>query len=227
MKPILLSTDMVRAILDGRKTVTRRVIKPQPISRLSYVCMGHKCGSWSYPGADAWKYWEDESFRLPEGLTDEDKNRHWTPPCHTDDILYVRETFCPYEKGHVIDGKKYAYKADATVFSEERRKEFGYKWHPSIHMPREAARIFLRIKKVRVEPLWDMRLKDCLEEGVILTSSEIDDCIKAPIRAQERYSAVWDSTIKPKDRSRYGWAANPWVWVIEFEQISKEEVSSE
>ena len=153
MKTILFNTEMVRAILAGQKTVTRRAIKPQPKSRLSYVCMGHKCGSWSYPGADAWKYWEDESFRLPDGLTGDDKNRRWMPPCHTDDILYVRETWAKIG----VPGKRdrYVYKAtDQYPFGEPYVVKFH--WHPSIHMPREAARIFLRVTDVRVE-----RLQDC------------------------------------------------------------------
>lgn len=221
MKPILFSTDMVRAILEGRKTVTRRVIKPQPKSRLSYVCMGYKHGSWSYPGADAVKYWDDESFRLPDGLTDEDKNRYWTPPCHADDILYVRETWCR-------DAARYLYKAD---YKEGEKfycegKEVRLKWHPSIHMPQEAARLFLRVTGVRVERLQDIDVAGCRAEGIWddynAGSWEHHEAL-ATMAYPKLFSELWDSTTKPKDRELYGWAANPWVWVIEFERISKEE----
>lgn len=78
-------------------------------------------------------------------------------------------------------------------------------------MPREAARIFLRVTDVRVERLQDMPPYDIAFEG---------------FRKQKDFIALWDSTIKPADRVLYGWAANPWVWVIEFEKISREEALS-
>lgn len=230
MKPILFNTDMVRAILEGRKTVTRRVIKPQPKSRLAYICMGHKHGSWSYPGDDAAKYWDDESFKLPDGLTDEDKMRHWTPPYHTGDILYVRETWCwcpCWDCGGLSE--------DGTTCQEDgiervyfaKYSDYGcfcYKascmdnevpsadvWHPSIHMPREAARLFLRVTGVRVERLHDITASGAMDE-CLTDSYDWNDFVRA-----------WDRTIKRSDRDLYGWAADPWVWVIEFEQITKEE----
>ena len=90
----------------------------------------------------------------------------------------------------------------------------GLKWRPSIHMPREAARIWLRVTDVRVERLREVCNIDMESEG-------IDVCL--PLNLQKKqFGALWDSTIKPADRERYGWAANPWVWVIEFERISKE-----
>ena len=82
------------------------------------------------------------------------------------------------------------------------------KWHPSIHMPREAARIFLRVTDVRVE-----RVQDIDDDGVVAEGLNIGD----------PFDELWDSTIKPADRALYGWDANPWVWVIEFERITREE----
>ena len=265
VKPILFSTEMVRAILNGRKTVTRRVIKPQPKSRLSYVCMGHKCGSWSYPGADTWKYWKDESFRLPEGLTDEDKNKRWTPPYHSGDILYVRETwqFVPctdcradaacaehpqtYETQACVYDGCYLYLADYPQVDAKK-----VHWHPSVQMPREAARIFLRVKNVRVERLQDSFFstespifaflaegmdigddcRECIEaygKPCCIEAADEDGSIECGLLDDVRteFSESWNRRIKPKDLGKYGWAANPWVWVIEFERISKEEVSSE
>lgn len=132
MKPILFNTEMVQAIMDGRKTATRRVVKPQPKSKLVYVCMGYKYGTWSYPGKKTWEYWEDESFRLPDGLSSLELNQRWTPPCHTGDILYVRET---WQKNPYGSGWPYFYKASPEPFDYVPEK-----WHPSIHMPREAAK---------------------------------------------------------------------------------------
>ena len=92
IKPILFNTEMVRAILDGRKSYTRRVIKPQPQSRLCYTYAGGNCGTWGYPSKTAYENWGDE-YKLPEDITDEELKRRWNPPYHTDDILYVRETW--------------------------------------------------------------------------------------------------------------------------------------
>lgn len=227
MKPILFNTDMVRAILDGRKTVTRRVVKPQPKSHIAYACMGSGCGKWGYPGKDAWEYWDDESFRLPDGISQDELKRHWTPPCNTGDILYVRETWRPTG----VLATPYAYRADedplVLIGESGETLSLKYRWRPSIHMPKEAARLFLRVTAVRVERLQDMRLIDCMKEGVQLTLVEQGDLVIQGVRARERFAGVWDSTIKPADLPLYGWEANPWVWVIEFERISKEAALAE
>lgn len=204
MKPILFNTDMVQALLEGRKSVTRRVVKPQPKSKLAYVCMGDGCGKWGYPGKDAWECWDDESFRLSGDISQDELKRRWTPPCHTDDILYVRETWCS-----AYDGERYFYLSDKHTDREEKQllDYNDVKWRPSIHMPREAARLFLRVIDVRVERLREITCEQAYKEG----------CTN-PIRFDE----LWDSTIKPADLPLYGWEADPLVWVIEFERISKE-----
>ena len=202
MKPILFNTDMVRAILAGRKTVTRRVVKPQPKSHIAYACMGNGCGKWGYPGKDAWKYWDDDSFRLPDDISKDELKMHWTPPCNTGDILYVRETW--YK-----DPTRYMYKANYSDTEKFFRdgKEVQIKWHPSIHMPKDAARLFLRVTDVCVE-----RLQDIDDAGVVSEGMNIGD----------PFDELWDSTIKPADLPLYGRDANPWVWVIEFERVRKE-----
>ena len=221
MKPILFNTDMVRAILDGRKTVTRRVVKPQPKSHIAYACMGSGCGKWGYPGKDAWEYWDDESFRLPDGISQDELKRIWTPPCHTGDILYVRETWAPMypdETSKIVCG--YMYKADDCGLRGEvyqkwydakypNGKDWCWpgKWRPSIHMPKEAARLFLRVTDVWVERLKEINALSAMDEGV----TDWNDFVK-----------LWNSTIKPADLPLYGWDANPWVWVIEFERVRKE-----
>lgn len=218
IKPIIFNTEMVRAILDGRKTVTRRVIKPQPLGRIAYIMAGYKHGSWSYPGADTYKYWGDE-WKKPEGLSSEESNRHWAPPCHTDDILYVRETFAKigedvdidwFENSEQLYNGMYIYKADGIDLSDIGR------WHPSIHMPTAAARIFLRVADVRVERLQDMKMSDIQAEGVVPVSVNGGQWQQWQM---DYMKPVWDKTIK--NRGHYGWDANPWVWVIEFERCDQ------
>ena len=210
MKPIIFNTETVRAILDGRKTVTRRVIKPQPLGRIAYIMAGYKHGLWGYPGSDTYKYWGDE-WKKPEGLSSEESNRHWAPPCHTDDILYVRETWSPV----FVHPKRYLYKADVNAGQGEG-VGLPIKWHPSIHMPKEAARIFLRVTDVRVERLQDMKMSDIQAEGVVPVSVNGGQWQQWQM---DYMKPVWDKTIK--NRGRYGWDANPWVWVIEFERFDQ------
>lgn len=203
IKSIIFNTDMVKAILDGHKTVTRRVIKPQPIGRICYCMAGYKHGSWSYPGSDTYKYWGDK-WKLPEGLSNKERNCHWTPPCHTDDILYVRETWEYIEETN--DDGFYIYAANCD-------DPENWRWRPSIHMPKEAARIFLRVTDVRVERLQDMKMSDIQAEGVVPVSVNGGHWQQWQ---RDYMKPVWDKTIK--NRGRYGWDANPWVWVIEFER---------
>ena len=197
--PILLNTDMVRAILDGRKTVTRRAIKNKDIVNA----------------------WDCEADGTPIAFVDQWTGDSYPPtyPCpyQPGDILYVRETWSPV----LVRPKRYIYKADVERGIGEG-VGLPIKWRPSIHMPKEAARLFLRVTDVRVERLQEMRLIDCLKEGVQLTIAEQGDLVIQGVRARDRFSGVWDTTIKPADLSAYGWAANPWVWVVEFERISKE-----
>ena len=218
IKPILFNTDMVKAILNGRKTVTRRVIKPQPLGKLCYCIAGDKHGLWGYPGSDTYKYWGDE-WKKPEGLSSEESNRHWAPPCHTDDILYVRETFAKigedvdgfwFENSEQLYNGMFIYKADGIDLSDIGR------WHPSIHMPKEAARIFLRVTDVRVERLQDMKMSDIQAEGVVPVSVNGGQWQQWQM---DYMKPVWDKTIK--NRGCYGWDANPWVWVIEFERCDQ------
>ena len=186
MKPILFNTEMVRAILDGRKTVTRRVVKPQPVYNPN--------DGFTWKGA---AYGTD----LPPTEKGATYNFRCAAPCRPGDILYVRETFCrqPSEE------YPFVYKASVETPA-------AWQWCPSIHMPREAARIFLRVTDVRVE-----RVQDIDDDGVVAEGLNIGD----------PFDELWNSTIKPADRDLYGWDANPWVWVIEFERISREEAISD
>ncbi len=200
MKPMLMNTEMVKAILAGRKTVTRRLIKPQPKDKLEFIVAGDT----KYIGK-----WFDRK-----------NGGYWIPPCCCGDVLYVRETF--YK-----DSKRYIYKADYLdneVFYQNGQ-EIIIKWQPSIHMPKEAARIFLRVTGVRVERLQDITLDDAIAEGCQGKFIGSGECVGAgwEILPEDEFADLWDSTIKKSDLDKYGWDANPWVWVIEFERISKEE----
>lgn len=239
MKPILFNTDMVRALSDRRKTVTRRAIKPQPIQ---WIC---------YHGAtDKWFYCNGTEV-----------GEECKPPYRPGDILYVRETW-------MVESGRYYYRADfesdylspcetlSGGYPESCRSYPGCEgcmkepqriiWRPSIHMPKEASRIFLRVTNVRVERLQDMteddvftegaeKLCECSEEHTIYyPEGGMDACFNTNCCSAELCSAfksyqelfgerIWNRTIKPSELSRYGWDANPWVWVIEFEVVERDE----
>ena len=184
--PILFNMEMVRAILDGRKSCTRRIIKPQPQGYF-------------------------EVSEEPLYIYDTDgKQGKITPPYQPGDILYVRETWKKAPNGY------YYYEdwqrgdiADIT------------KWKPSIHMPKEAARIWIKIMNVRVERLQKISAESALAEGAdkyIHTNGGLDENMTIT-----SFIGIWNSTIKKSDIDRYGWDANPWVWVIEFERCEKPE----
>ena len=213
MKPIPFNADMVRAILEGRKTVTRRVVKLK-YSNTHLEMFTNKYGTRliekqnEEPGVT--------TIKNPDGTTTHTLLAciEKAPPCRPGDILYVRETWCKTDCFGLQDG--YIYKANDNSILEHTG--FTPKWHPSIHMPREAARIFLRVTDVRVERLQDITEKDMQQEGVI-TRPLLNDFEK--FISQKSFALLWDSTIKPADRALYDWEANPWVWVIEFERCER------
>lgn len=196
VKPILFNTEMVRAILDGKKTVTRRVIKfPDGMT-----------GRLPING-------ERDYLFYPCGIK--------YPPYHLGDILYVRETWAySQDNGHV----RIIYKADNPNCPVDR-------WFPSIHMEKRDARIFLRVTDMWVERLEDITEDEARNEGAqpVMASTDPPNTPENQrtwhewLPALPHFIEIWDSTIKPADRDKYGWGANPWVWVIEFERISREE----
>ena len=224
-KPILFNTEMVRAILDGRKTQTRRLIRPQPEGQLSYIMGGSNPGKWDFMSASEAKAWDVEESRICK----QDDGRMWTPPCHADDVLYVRETWnygyvdsdwkegcSPEHWFEELDwnGKDHDFLRGISRFwylADNDEPLYGLKWKPSIHMPKAAARIWLKVKQVRVE-----RLKDITEED-----AEKEGCQAQGIaeNALQRFMLVWNSTMTLEDRKIYGFHKNPWVWVIEFENV--------
>lgn len=136
------------------------------------------------------------------------------------DILYVRETWDSEPVtpgGHFRPNGVFYYKADGDLRPDGWRKN----WHPSIHMPKEAARLFLRVTNVRVERLMDITEADAEAEGVNAMPLYIGGTKKFSFI--EGFKRVWLETLRKKDWPLYGLTANPWVLVYEFERISKEE----
>lgn len=204
VKPILFNTEMVEAILGGRKTCTRRLVK-------------------FLPGQNpAWTGYTKDGFML---YNENNEPCIRKAPYKPGDILYVRETWerfecwncegderglCPKEpQKNVLDKHSYGcymYRATDEISGDA-------KWHPSIHMPKEAARIWLKVTDVRVERLQDIDGKGCVKEGI--EEEPLKDIGDEFVKGM--FHDLWDSIIKKSDLDRYGWDANPWVWVIEFE----------
>lgn len=216
IKPILFNTEMVRAILEGRKSCTRRLVK----------FLSGENPQWT-------GYIKDE-LMLYNGKNEPCIRK---APYQSGDILYVRETFIQ-AAAHI-----FWYKADNNSWISE-----GLHWKPSIHMPKEAARIWLKCTDVRVERLQEITESGAKAEGVrgytkdgnlykyavtddwwidyhnkhkeIVTGTWWQDM---PRTAKDAFSYLWNSTIKKSDLDLYGWNANPWVWTIEYERCEKPE----
>lgn len=201
--PILFNTEMVRAIMDGRKRVTRRAIK-FPVN--------------PYTG----KVPKSEEVSLTDNcsanqITFKQGSYEFTvqKPYHPGDILYIRETWDEIpvnSEGNLCGGGQYFFRADGDL----RPEGWNSKWHPSIHMPKEAARIWLKVTEVRVERLQDITSEQCIAEGVEQEALEIGGEFAHGI-----FNGIWDSTFKKSELARYGWDKNPYVFVIEFVKISK------
>lgn len=200
--PILFNTDMVSAILDGRKTVTRRLVKKRQ-------CML----------ADRKEPHElDRKYAPFDGMTDAELVMcTYRPPYQAGSTLYVRETWCNANREGA--DPEYYYFADTRLCEDYESAE--WKWRPSIHMPKQAARIWIKVTDVRVERLQDMNTGDFLAEGVVIRPEAFNDPGNAYWQAREKFVHIWDATIKKAEKDRYGWDANPWVWVIEFERCKK------
>ena len=217
IKPILFNTEMVRAILDGRKTCTRRLVR-------------------FLPGENPqWTGYIRDGLMLYNGRNEPCIMK---APYQPGDILYVRET---WQRLWELDGNeniiagtdKYYYKATDTLPICEYIDPAGkihenVPWRPSIHMPKEAARIWLKVTDVRVERLQDITDDGAKAEGANWKNGQnVGWEEKMKRTATERFAEIWNSTIKKSDLDRYGWEANPWVWVIEFERCEKPEEDEE
>lgn len=214
-RPILFSGPMVQAILDGRKTQTRRIMKPQPIS-LDDSFGQAPCVGISNDRAAV------QCNELCKVIT--------CPYGKTGDRLWVRETFSMKRN----DGAEYEspwYKSDADKYGLMGMDENGpvyiehLIWKPSIHMPRHASRINLEITSIRVERLQDISESDAIAEGIEPTPGRDGHNDRWLFKNLRGSLSEYSSTAYPKDAYRSiwesingatSWDANPWVWVIEF-----------
>lgn len=253
IKPILFNTEMVRAILDGRKTCTRRICKD--------------ANEYTVPDMDF--YNADRRTYAVHNFADKEQMEQLstaerTCPICPGDLLYVRETWRVgawdiFNQMIAFDYKdgtcgELTYIHDRELFdrlvnqsrNDARQAKCEYngadfvwekgkspcRWHPSIHMPKEAARIWLKVTDVRVERLQDITEEQACMEGtdpwdeVCYENNGWHPTFSDPDSGGDPnmvdgFHKLWNSTIKKSDLDRYGWDANPWVWVIEFERCEK------
>lgn len=217
MKPILFNTQMVQAILEDRKTTTRRIIK--------------NVGNRDLLEHDGEYYKFGYSSKAVIGTIYE--AIHWCKPkFNVGDILYVRETWLAHSRG--LNTLAFKYKADGTVndmvsFTKERFNKFykfadQEKWQPSLFMPKEAARIFLKVTNVRVERLQDIDRVGVVNEGTTYDQRmyEFNKTLgKEEFYVRSCFIDLWNSTVKKTRLHSEGWNGNPYVWVIEFERCEK------
>ncbi|THJ35971.1 hypothetical protein E8K88_01440 [Lampropedia aestuarii] len=190
---LMFKAPLVRAILSGQKTQTRRIVKPQPSAGKSFQGWVISSSGGKHDGKAVWGAGsghfisESERARCPYGKPG--------------DRIYVRETWCRQvdEDGFLLDAYWYRASTPDVVNSEDGEKS---PWRPSIHMPKHVARIWLEITGVRVERLQDISHDDAMAEGMAW-----DDAI-------HDFQKTWESTGGD-------WDANPWVWVIDFKRIEK------
>lgn len=210
--PILFNTEMVRAILDGRKTVTRRVINQE-----------------KYLGV-----LQSPSRRCNPEIPDEYYiKRLVDPPYEEGDTLYVRESWA-FPKC-IVCKQIDCHKMPITRCEDDVSVEGCYiyradhphpkwiTWKPSIHMPKAAARIWLRVTDIKIQRLQDMTLDDFLREGVVMLPEAFNDPENVYQQARTDFIDIWDSTIPKGQQALYGWNANSWIWAIEFERCEKPE----
>lgn len=232
--PIIFSGPMVNAILKGPKTQTRRVIRIQP----PMGCVYSINGAQSHALCHAEGPITDKTLWVPPGAKSKD-HRIRCPFGQPGDRLWVRETWCPLDypehaQSHVLPKGAWvlgdtqrngvAYRATSVNTNGEEdgeskrcREEMGYKWKPSIHMPRWACRLTLKVTQVRVERLQQISEQDALAEGI-----ESHPMVDAALEPRENrlsvgqilFSQIWDSLNLKRG---FGWDTNCWVWVVSFE----------
>ena len=208
-RPIIFSAAMVRAIIEGHKTQTRRVVNPQPADSCRNPFVGED---------KIWRFECAQTLRGPISNAEDDRRCPYGQP---GDRLWVRETFrTGFQKTMFSEGIIFKVDAPKALGMDEysdRRV-----WSPSIHMPRWASLLTLELIDVRVERLQEISVNDCLAEG-IPPITDADQWSK-PIPKEPNlpaiyigaYCRLWDRI----NAKRAPWESNPWVWVLEFKRVS-------
>ncbi len=200
-RPILFNGDMVRSILAGQKTQTRRPVKPQPASGCIYSINGaHDALHLSDAGCPV-RYIQPTG-RIKDHLL----------PCpfgQPGDRLWVRETFCKYYPSETWPEPKALYRADGITLCATDSEGKKQRWTPSIHMPRPLSRITLEITDVRVERVQDINEEEAWAEGI----EALDGRFVSMEDARCIYAHLWDTLYAARG---LGWGVNPWVWVVTF-----------
>lgn len=213
-RPILFSTEMVKAILEGRKTQTRRILK------IDYDFYKNRCIKIDNRGNNFWSIINKynymhvyQNLRCAYGKVG--------------DILWVRETWLKQPNitsKMLVDGAdtcdKYYYKASEDKNRLEQLISLGWKVKPSIHMPREACRIKLKITHIAISKLQNIGTFDLLREGMTSKLRDYD----AELDLYNQYSQLWDKLNKERG---YSWESNPFVWVISFEKVENNTIKEE
>lgn len=193
---MIFNSEMVRAILDGRKTQTRRIVKVQPdtpefgLRRIIESSIANEIGMY---------FWSQEDAR---GIKARSK-QFYCPYGDVGDRIWVRETFSPVPDHEEPAG------CSALLYAADGNGPYG-KWVPSIHMPRWASRLTLEISGVRVERLRDLSEDDAKSEGITPPSGGVLPGWEYRINFRDLWMSIYGAE---------NWEANPWVWVIEFKRI--------
>jgi uncharacterized protein YhfF len=192
-RPIIFNTPMVQAILDGRKTITRRLVK-----------QSNSATTTNFFKLDFNDVVVDNGYLKVKQREDDTRHRVF-PKIEIGDILWVRETW-----GKYYDPVMPCCNIEHIVYKADNDLKDG-KWYPSIHMHRSASRITLEITNIKVERLRDITEEDAIKEGI-----NRGDCSEFNLMGVHRalFSKIWESIYGAES-----WQFNPWVWVIEFKKI--------